>query len=329
MPIAIANSSLARNRWFAFELPQIAIRYDPDVVHLGFPMPIFRSRFACPVVVTVHDLYPFDWPEAFRRFNGFCKRIFFRQCMKESDAVACVSESTRAALERHFPELSSRVPVRLVHNYVDFSLSGDAFPHEVNQRPFLLAVAQHQPNKRLDLLLLAFAQLRREKLVSQELLLLVVGSTGAQSDALLKLAKSLQLDACVQWLPSLPDSRLASLYKSCEVFIASSCIEGFCLPLLEAMSFNCRIVASDIPVFHEIAGDSPVYFDISHAAVESLLSAIVTALDSSPNAMRHAVKFCREKTAAECLALYSLLLHDKLAGRDRTASADPSQVAMD
>jgi glycosyltransferase involved in cell wall biosynthesis len=312
VPIAITNHSLTRNYWFTFELPRIVEKYKPSIVHLGFPVPIIRSRFICPVVVTVHDLYPYDLPESLHRFNGFCKRLFFRQCMQESDAVTCVSESTRAALERRFPELSSHVPVQIVHNYADFSPSADEPPLETDPRPFLLTVAQHQPNKRLDLLFSAFAQLRRKGFVSNDLQVLVVGSTGAQSDALQRLVKSLQLDARVQWLPPLSDLRLAWLYRNCELFIASSYIEGFCLPLLEAMFFGCRIVASDIPVFHEIAGNSPVYFDISHAAVENLASAIVSALNSSPNTTRHAVRFSRDNTAAECLALYSLLLHDKL-----------------
>lgn len=37
--------------------------------------------------------------------------------------------------------------------------------------------------------------------------------------------------------------------------------EGFGMPILEAMSYGLPTVISNIPVFHEVAGTSSVYFD--------------------------------------------------------------------
>lgn len=312
-PVAIANNQLARNYWFAFGLPRIAREYKPALVHLGFPVPIFRSLFPCPVVATIHDLYPYDLPENFDPFNRFCKRMFIEQCVKECDALACVSERTRLSLDQHFPKLTLRVPIRLVHNYADFSSLDGVLPIADDPRPFLLTVAQHQPNKRLGLLLRAFAQLRDEGLIYKKFQLLVVGSEGAESEALRDLSRLLQLDQFVRWVPQLCDRELAWLYQSCEAFIACSLIEGFCLPVLEALSFNCRVVASDIPVFHEIAGDAPVYFDISHDPVESLTAAILRVLDTPRSETPPVLRFSRNRTTAECLGLYSLLLPEVTA----------------
>ncbi len=312
IPIAIANSSLARNRWFAFGLPKAVRTHNPDIVHVGFPVPIFRSRFSCPVVVTVHDLYPYDMPENFRWLNGFCRRAFIRQSLRACNGVACDSESTRRALERKFPWLSPQVPVHLVHNYADFPSSCEAPSFDSDPRPYLLAVAQHQPNKRLDLLIMAFSQLRNDKRIREKPQLLVVGSEGARSDVLRALVASLNLDAYVKWLSQLSDRQLAWMYQNCEAFVTCSTIEGFCLPLLEALVFNCRVVASDIPVFHEIAGSAPVYFDISRDPVENLTAAILSALNASPRANRQVVPFSRNRTAAECMALYSLLVPERV-----------------
>jgi glycosyltransferase involved in cell wall biosynthesis len=317
--VNIANTSLERNRWFVFGLPEIAKAYRPDIVHFGFPIPVIGSRFSCPVVVTVHDLYPYDYSESFGHLDGFCKRRFFEQCMKRCDAVISVSESTRSALTRRFPRLSSRVPVRVVYNYADFEPFAES--PAGNQRPFLLTVAQHQPNKRLDLLLEAFARLRISGRISHEFELLVVGSEGSQSESLRKLARALNLDACVHWLPPVSDRRLAWLYQSCQAFVASSCIEGFCLPLLEALFFNCRTVASDIPVFHEIAGEIPVYFDIAHDPVNGLASAIVRSLSRAPSGQPDKPHFSRGNTASECFSLYSLLLSSATEERQHLSAA--------
>ncbi len=316
VPVAIASNQTARNFWFAFGLPRIARANNPAIVHLGFPVPIFRSQFTCPVVTTVHDLYPYDFPESFNPFNGLCKRMFLKHCVHACDAVACVSEETRQSLERRFPELPLRVPVRLVHNYADFPSLIGIPPTNGDPRPFLLTVAQHQPNKRLGLLLQAFSHLRDRSLVHSGLRLLVVGSEGAESEALKNLSGLLHLEDSVRWLPQISDRELVWLYQNCEVFIASSHIEGFCLPLLESLFFNCRIVASDIPIFHEIAGNIPVFFDILHNAAENLAIAILHAL-KSPRQSLPTLRFSRNNSAAECLELYLLLLPELATGEQR------------
>jgi glycosyltransferase involved in cell wall biosynthesis len=109
-------------------------------------------------------------------------------------------------------------------------------------------------------------------------------------------------------VPPLSDRRLAWLYQNCAAFIATSCIEGFCLPLLEALFFNCRVVVSDILIFHEIAGDIPVYFDLSNTPVENLAVAVLEALNAEPRRQSARLQFSRSNTAAECFSLYSLLL---------------------
>jgi glycosyltransferase involved in cell wall biosynthesis len=319
IPVPVFNTTLARNLWYVFELPKIAKSSEADIVHLGFPVPILKWRFPCPIVATFHDLYPYDLPESFGRIDGFSKRMMMRQCLGACDAVTCVSESTLGALNRHFPRLPSRVPVGLVHNYAEFSSLVDAPSFNADPRPFLLTVAQHRPNKRLDLMLRAFAELRSKEQGGEKLKLMVVGSEGPESNALRELAKSLQVDSFVHWLPKLSDGELAWMYQNCEAFIVSSRIEGFCLPLLEALLFNCRIVASDIPVFHEIAGDYPAYFDSARDAVKNLTAAVLHALKAPPREIQPTLSFSRERTARECMAMYSCLLPKFAAGADGTA----------
>ncbi len=306
VPVSIENKSFTRNRWFLFGLPRAATACKADLVHLGFPMPILRSQFQCPVVATVHDLYPFDMRQGFGHFDGLCKRMIITQCLNACHALTCVSESTYRSLRRRRFRALDKIPVGLVHNYAEFSHTTCHLPGGADRRPFLLTVAQHQPNKRLDLLLRSFAQLRKEKLVSNDLRLLVVGSEGPQSNMLLELTRSLDLGDLVGWLPRLSDQQLGWAYQNCEAFIVSSCIEGFCLPLLEALQFNCRTVASNIPVFHEIAGDAPAYFDTEHDPVRGLTAAIHRALGAA-RPVQYVSRFSRENTANECLALYSKL----------------------
>lgn len=77
--VAIQNRSSGRNLWFLFELPKLANQQHPDIVHLAFPLPFWRSRFHCPVVATIHDLYPYECPENFGRIRAIFNRLFLRQ----------------------------------------------------------------------------------------------------------------------------------------------------------------------------------------------------------------------------------------------------------
>jgi glycosyltransferase involved in cell wall biosynthesis len=51
------------------------------------------------------------------------------------------------------------------------------------------------------------------------------------------------------------------LYDAACALLAASLGEGFGLPIIEAASHNLPIIARDIPVFCEVAGDHAFYFD--------------------------------------------------------------------
>jgi glycosyltransferase involved in cell wall biosynthesis len=62
------------------------------------------------------------------------------------------------------------------------------------------------------------------------------------------------------WLSSADDSRLASLYQAADGVLVASQAEGFGLPLVEAAKYDLPVLARDIPVFREVAGDHATYF---------------------------------------------------------------------
>jgi glycosyltransferase involved in cell wall biosynthesis len=57
---------------------------------------------------------------------------------------------------------------------------------------------------------------------------------------------------------------LASWYQRAEVFVSISAYEGFNLPILEALFFQCQVLCSDIPVHRELYQDSVYFCDIQH-----------------------------------------------------------------
>jgi len=307
--VAIANRSLTRNRWFAFGLPRLVDALQPNIVHLGFPMPVQRRRDGPPIVATIHDLYPFDYPENFGYPQVFLNQLFLRICLHNSDALACVSQTTSARLGHHFPHAAAHRPTAVIPNYVDFPACA-ASPTEnfaVPCAPFLLSVAQHRKNKNLDLLVRAFHRLRSEGVLAPEFRLVLVGGSGPETHTLTALVDRLGLSAQVDFLDGLQDAHLTSFYRHCRLFVAPSSIEGFCLPLAEALYFDCPVVCSDIPTFREVGSERCTTFSLDGDATTNLVEAIARTLTSAPPASGAPFPFTRARTAASCLELYSKL----------------------
>lgn len=69
-----------------------------------------------------------------------------------------------------------------------------------------------------------------------------------------------QLGKRLFWLQGLSDADLTELYSASCALIAASEAEGFGLPLIEAAQHKLPIIARDIPVFREVAGEYAYYF---------------------------------------------------------------------
>jgi len=307
--IDISRQALARNYWYLFGLPEAVAHYAPDVVHLAFPIPLLRNRIFAAVVSTVHDLYPYDMPDNFGGLRSHLNRLFLRTCALNSDHVVCVSEATRARMRQIFPSLPEESCSR-VYNIVSDVWTTCAVPvAALANADYLLAVAQHRQNKNLALLLRSFADLLKRGALSDSTLLVIIGNEGPETPRLQALIKRLSLSSNVLMMSSLSDSELAWLYRHCILMVAPSLVEGFNLPLAEALACGCQIVCSDIPTHREIAGECCEYFNPgSSTAIEALSRAIVRFL-----AQPKKVRFSRERffegaVAAHHVALYRELL---------------------
>jgi glycosyltransferase involved in cell wall biosynthesis len=119
---------------------------------------------------------------------------------------------------------------------------------------YFLYVGNAYPHKNLERLIQAFKKIVNEH---QDLKLILVG----QKDYFYqRLEKEYQSDNII-FYGKAGDKELVSLYTNAVALVAPSLMEGFGLPVLEAMSLRCLVVASDIPAFREIAGENALYFN--------------------------------------------------------------------
>jgi glycosyltransferase involved in cell wall biosynthesis len=276
---AMDRSALSRNLWYFRELPELATQLEVDLVHLSYPMPLNAAKFICPTVVTLHDLYPHQIPMNFGFPKFIFNRIVLQQCLRNANAIACVSEATNFSLKDYVPTAVWRKAIRIYNCIEAETLTTGVTPIPGwNQEPFLLCTAQHRRNKNIPLLIRAFDRLLRSGQIEPLSKLVIVGIRGPETSKINRLVSTSGLSERIHLLQGLSEQDLQWCYRNCDVLVAPSIVEGFGLPIAEGLLAGCRIVCSDIPAHREIGGAYCRFVPLERNAVVALAEAIATAL---------------------------------------------------
>ncbi len=272
--VHLRPGTVSRNFWYYSELPALARQLGADLVHISYPSPINRAAFHCPTVVSLHDLYPLDIPSNFGFPKVLFNRAILRQCLRAADAIACVSDSTRLRLGITDPQKLQKAVT--VHNCVE-PASPAAKPALVepwNGAPFFLCVAQHRRNKNIPFALQVFRRLISRREIDPATRLLIVGIPGPESHRIHRLMQEPDLSQRVTLAHGISDAELQWCYRNCELLLAPSIVEGFGLPVAEALLAGCRVVCSDIPAFREVGTEHCSFVSLGAGAEEHFAEAV-------------------------------------------------------
>jgi glycosyltransferase involved in cell wall biosynthesis len=318
--VNISNDTFSRNLWHLQYLPILADNLAADIVHLSFPVPIRRSALRCPVVVSIHDLCPYDETDNFGFPKIFFNRVFLRQCLNEVDCVACVSETTLSGLKVHFPWIAHRKAV-VVYNCTTIQ-SNELMVPACERYQFVLVVAQHCANRNIPLALKVFEELLEDRKINKEMLLLLVGNHGQETTAIRSDIKRRALEKRVKLIAWVNDGELRWLYENCELLIALLLMEGCGLPVVEGLLCGSRVVCPDVPAFREIGGRACHYFDL-HARSRSsaMVTAVCDALAEPARPAERLDRFSIENVAREYATLYMQLRESALEGKREVGHA--------
>lgn len=275
--VPCGDSSLSRLCWYYRDLPHIVEQLKADIVHIACPVPLRARAFPCPIVLTLHDMYPFEIPSNFGTVKGRLARLIVRRAVRNSDAVACVSESTRAALQRILPADAGKAVV-IPNAVAALSCSVSRRPSAAPESQFILCVAQHRANKNLRLVVRIFERALRGKILDRKASLVLVGIEGPESEQLRRMIVHLKLQRHVILARGLHDGELRWCYQNAAALMAPSLTEGFGYPVAEALMEGCPVVCSDIPAFREAGGDSCHFVPFGDGAVQGYLDALQSCI---------------------------------------------------
>jgi glycosyltransferase involved in cell wall biosynthesis len=236
---------------------------DADLFH--FPANVLPLEPPRPAVTTVHDLMWLDEPRlcassAIKRLvTGSYYRLGIEQAARGSAHVLTVSETSREALVRRFPELANRITVthhglepyfHRIEQAEAESLTAHLVPRGT---PFVLSVGQGSPYKNHPRALRAFAQAFAKHPAMKFVL---VRRFSRRDEAMRRLLASDELKDRVIGLPEVAEAELRALYARASIFLFPSIFEGFGLPPLEAMACGTPVLTARFGAMAEICDDA-------------------------------------------------------------------------
>lgn len=241
-----------------------------------------------PIFFVVYDLLPILRPEMFPGGASDEFRRWLETLCEFSDGMACISKSVADELlcwlDAIQPSRLRPLKVGYFHLGADIEelespkglpADADDVLAALRARPSILMVGTIEPRKGHAQTLAAFERLWAADIQAN---LVIVGHEGWGVEPVLdRIANHRERGKRLFWLPDASDEMLLRLYAGSSVLLAASEGEGFGLPLIEAARCNTPIIARDIPVFREVAGEHAYYFE--GTTPESLASAIVAWLE--------------------------------------------------
>jgi glycosyltransferase involved in cell wall biosynthesis len=230
------------------------------------------KRAGVSINVLVYDLLPVQNPEWFYKRTTKNFRLWLRTIAIFADNLICISNTVRRDLElflqSQFGLLPSSMPAMHVVTLgadIEATLPSSGISQQqqqllqqLQQHKTVLMVGTLEPRKGHKDVLRAFERLWQQ---DQQINLVICGKPGWKTEILQqRILQHAELGQRLFWLQDASDETLSKLYQLCDGVVVASFGEGFGLPLFEALRFNKPVLARDLPVFREIAGDQVEFF---------------------------------------------------------------------
>ena len=244
--------------------------WHPDIVHETYYSPKSVAPQGSRIVLTVYDMIHELYPHYFPTRDATHK--FKKIAVDRADHIICISENTQQDLIRILGVPAEKTTV--VH--LGFALTQDNTAKlPVKNKPFLLYVGSRGGYKNFERLLTAYAS-RKDLRDQYDLLAFGGGQFNAHEHDLIH---RFNLSEAQVRHEGGNDEMLSALYKQAAIFVYPSLYEGFGIPPLEAMGFDCPVVCSNTSSILEVVGNAAVHFDPLEA--DSIADALVALSNDS------------------------------------------------
>ncbi len=249
-----------------------AIADRPDVIHYHAEGPCASLPIAhnagIRTVATIHGL---DWQRAkWGRLGAAYIKRGERAAVRDADQIVVLSLAAQDYFKKSYGRKTAFIP-----NGVDPKQPRPA--KEINERwglardSYVLYVGRLVPEKRPELLIDAFMQLKTDKR------LVIAGGGSDTSEFERQLHRQAQSDGRILFTGFVTGGSLAELYSNAFCYVLPSDVEGMPMSLLEAMAYGRVCITSNIPECADVVAGAGITFPQGDAAAlrDALFSMLV------------------------------------------------------
>ena len=262
--------------WQQLYLPWQAWRDRVDVLFSPYycgPLLTWTPQVICICDISF-SLFPRDFPS----WLHFKPKLFARPSSQRARKVMTISEFSRQELLRVYGLSPEKVVVIHAGTEQQYWRRKSNLARQARLQidfPFFLFVGSLLPRRQVEAVLQALAQL------PAQYQLVVVGETDTERlTKLITAAQRWNVAERLVCLGHVSDDALEQLYTDTMALVSPSTYEGFGLPVLEALQRGVPVIAWDIPVVREVAGDAAALLPVGDIKG---LAAVMIRIASDPD----------------------------------------------
>ncbi len=284
---------------------------------LSNELPLTIARSGCRSVVTIHDLIFIHTPQYYHWIDRKIYNYKFRRACQMADRVIAVSDYTKREIVHYYGIAEEKIDV--VYQGCDKAFAAPIAAEklaEVKARyalpdEFTLFVGSIEERKNLLLLVEALHQTVERG--GRPFHIVAVGRSTAYCDKVKALAHEWGIEEYCHFHHNVPFADLPSVYRLARLFVYPSRIEGFGIPLLEALNSDVPVIACTGSCLEEAGGEGSIYVDPDD--VDGMADAVARVLTDEElrqrmiaDGRKHAARFSDEILCRDLMAVYEKAL---------------------
>jgi glycosyltransferase involved in cell wall biosynthesis len=277
------NSMLNHFMYDQWSILKTLNKLKPDVFYVPyFDIPYFYNG---TLITSIHDMTMYNQSSLYPKGQRLYFCTLLKRAIERSKYIVTISNTSKREICSTFSFPPENVIVWYIRPKKEFLTTPDSNTdlEQIRKKyslpeEFILYTGGVDPRKNIDGLVRSYRKLKSMKAYVPSLVI-----TGASKDYSMRLLRDLGVNkendsVC---LPGYIDERdLPFVYALSLFTVYASSYEGFGIPLVESMASGKAVCCPDIELFHEVAGDVPMFYERTNDG--ALAEAMLRLLTDTP-----------------------------------------------
>src|SRR6185369_1980466 len=248
--------------WYDIKIPAVLKKHKVDVFVSVDGLCSLRTSI--PQCLVVHDIAFLHYPSHIKRSHLYFFRKYIPRFLQKANSIATVSEFSKQDILNHYKVDPGKINVvysaaKEIFKPVDSGTAESTKKKYAGGAEYFLYIGAIHPRKNLVNLLKAFSIFKKR--LKSNMKLVLAGRLAWKYDSFIQNLKKYKFKEDVIMLGYLDEDELVKITGSAYALVYPSLLEGFGVPVLEAMKCHVPVITSSGSSMEEIAKDAALYAD--------------------------------------------------------------------